>query len=214
MRAPRPPSEALLIVWVTVWAAAALGARSFGLWPAMGSAAIALGLAVLSAAPRNSQAALRPRPSLVLMGIAFSAAMTGATYLLYPPLARLWPFIAQETGVLYAAFRAPSPLIAALALPLVVAGEELVWRGAVQDAFVRRLGATAGIILAAVVYALAIAPFGSPVLVAVSLACGLAWGVLRAASGSLVPTLIAHLLWDLVVLVWSPLDLFRQGGQP
>ena len=47
---------------------------------------------------------------------------------------------------------------------------------------------------------------GSPVLVAVAFFCGLAWGTLRATTASLVPTLVAHLLWDVLVLLWLPLD--------
>ena len=50
------------------------------------------------------------------------------------------------------------------------------------------------------------APLGSPSLVLAALSCGLVWGALRAATASLVPTLVAHLLWDFVVLLWLPLD--------
>jgi membrane protease YdiL (CAAX protease family) len=198
-----------VIACVAGWTAAAAGARFFGLWPTIGSAAVALGLVVLISGSRESRACLSPSPRLLLVGLVAGAVMACAAYLLYPPVVRLWPFVAQDSGRLYAAFRAPSPLIAALALPLVVAGEELVWRGAVQGMLVHRLGGRSGIVLAALAYALAIAPFCSPVLVAVSLTCGLAWGALRVASGSLVPTLVAHLLWDLAVLVWLPLDALR-----
>ena len=88
----------------------------------------------------------------------------------------------------------------------VILGEELVWRGVVQAALVRRLGPWRGVTLAAVAYALAHAPLGSPVLVVVAFLCGLAWGALRATTSSLVPTLVAHLVWDLLVLLWLPLD--------
>jgi len=50
------------------------------------------------------------------------------------------------------------------------------------------------------------APLGSPSLVVAAFACGLVWSALRAATGSLVPTLVAHLLWDFAVLLWMPLD--------
>jgi hypothetical protein len=32
------------------------------------------------------------------------------------------------------------------------------------------------------------------------------WGALRATTSSLVPTLVAHLMWDVLVLLWLPLD--------
>ncbi len=75
-----------------------------------------------------------------------------------------------------------------------------------QTALVRRLGPWRGVILAALAYALAHAPLGSPVLVVVALSCGVVWGALRAASASLVPSLLAHLVWDILVLLWLPLD--------
>ncbi len=75
---------------------------------------------------------LQPSPRLVLLGAAAGGVMAAATYLLYPVLARLAPFIATDTARLYAAFRAPPPVIASLALAPVILGEELVWRGVVQ----------------------------------------------------------------------------------
>ena len=132
--------------------------------------------------------------------------MAVATYLLYPLFARIVPVIATDTAQLYAAFRAPSFVVASVALVPVIVGEELVWRGVVQASLVERLGSWRGVALAAVVYALVHAPLGSPVLVAVAFFCGLAWGTLRATTSSLVPTLVAHLLWDVLVLLWLPLD--------
>ena len=76
-----------------------------------------------------------------------------------------------------------------------------------QASLVRHLGAWRGVILAAVLYALVHAPLGSSVLVSVAFFCGLAWGALRATTASLVPTLVAYLLWDVLVLLGLPLDM-------
>ena len=95
---------------------------------------------------------------------------------------------------------------ASVAIVPVIVGEELVWRGVVQASLVRRLGVWGGVTMAAAVYALVHAPLGSSVLVAVAFSCGLAWGTLRATTASLVPSLVAHLLWDVLVLLWLPLD--------
>jgi len=130
--------------------------------------------------------------------------MLATTYVLQPILARAAPAVARETALLYAAFRGPSPVVAALALGPVVLGEELVWRGVVQSAFTRRFGPVAGVGLAAATFALAHAPIESFYLVVVALACGAAWGALRALTGSLVPSLVAHLVWDAVVLLAVP----------
>lgn len=211
-RAAREPAAAqrretaLAAACVLVWIAAAASAGAMGIWLAMGSAATALGGAVLLL-DRASRSALRPGPSRILIGAAAGGLMAGATYLSYPWLARLDPFVAQDTALLYAAFRAPPGAIASAALAPVVLGEELVWRGVVQAAIVRRVGTAGGVALAAGAYALAHAPLGSPLLVLVAAACGLCWGALRAATGSLVAPLVAHVLWDLLVLLWLPLDL-------
>jgi membrane protease YdiL (CAAX protease family) len=149
---------------------------------------------------------LRPSAGLIAVGAAAGGAMTAVSHVLYPIVARHVPSIAAEAATLYAAFRAPSRAVATIALAPVVIGEELVWRGVVQAALVERVGRRGGVFLAAVTYALAQAALGSTLLLMVALLCGIAWGALRAASKSLLPPLVAHLVWDVLVLLWLPLD--------
>jgi membrane protease YdiL (CAAX protease family) len=195
----------LALVSVAVWLAAAASARAIGIWPAVGGAAVVLGLAVAVFDGAALRPALRPRARLVAVGVTSGVLMAAATHLLYPALARLSPAVAAETARLYASFRTLPPVVAAAALLPVVVGEELVWRGVVQTALARRFGPWRGVALAALAYGLAHAPLGSPLLAAVALVCGAVWGTLRAASGSLVPGLLAHLVWDVVVFLWLPL---------
>lgn len=198
-------TTSLALACVVLWVIAAASTGPLGIWLAIGGSAVALGVAVLVFDRPAAIRLLQPSPRLVLLGVVAGGVMAAATYLLYPVLARLAPFIATDTARLYAAVRAPSLLIASVALGPVVLGEELVWRGVVQAALVRRLGPWGGVTLAAAAYALAHAPLGSPVLVIVALLCGLFWGALRATTSSLVPTLVAHLVWDYMVLLWLPL---------
>lgn len=204
--AAKPALTWLVLACMVVWLAAAAGTGLLGIWLALGGAAVGLGAAVLvldhAAARRSLQASTR----LTLLGAGAGCSMAAATYLLYPTLARLSPFIAIDTARLYTSFRAIPPVIAPLALLPVIVGEELVWRGVVQTELTRRLGPWRGVILGALAYALAHVPLGSPVIVVVALSCGTAWGALRAASGSLVPSLMAHLVWDILVFLWVPLD--------
>lgn len=199
-------SPSLALVCVAGWLLAAVSTGTLGIWLAIGVAAVALGLAVLVFERPAPTALLRPSPRLVLLGATAGGVMAAATYLLHPVLARMLPAIAADTALLYSALRVPPPFIASVALVPVILGEELVWRGAVQGSLVRRLGTWWGVVLAAVVYALVHAPLGAPVLVGVALLCGLAWGTLRATTASLVPSLVAHLVWDMLVLLWLPLD--------
>ena len=186
-------ATSLALACAVVWVAAAASARPLGIWLAVGGAAVALGAAVWLFDRAEARRILQPSPSLVLLGAAAGAVMIAATYLLYPVLARVAPFIGSDTTRLYAAFRVPSLATAAIAIGPVVLAEELVWRGVVQGALVRRAGRWQGVTLAAAAYALAHAPLGSSTLVMLAFACGLA------------PALVAHLAWDVTVLLWLPL---------
>jgi len=205
---PAPRRVPFAVVCVVTWLAAAViaGPRGIwlGIWLAVGAASVMLGAAASFLDGASVARQLRPTGRLLLTGAVAAAAMLAATYALQPALARAAPAVAHETALLYAAFRGPSPVFAALALGPVVLGEELVWRGVVQAAFTRRFGPVAGVGLAAVTFALAHGPIGSFYLVMVALACGAAWGALRAITGSLVPSLVAHLVWDAVVLLVAP----------
>lgn len=202
----RPATTSLAFACIAVWLVASASAGALGIWLALGGASVALGIAIFVLDRAAALKLLRPNARLVLVGMAAGCSMAAASYLLYPMFARLLPFIPTDTARLYASFRAPPPIVASLALMPVILGEELVWRGVVQTALERRLGPWRGVTLAAIAYALAHAPLGSPVLVVVALSCGIAWGALRAASASLVPSLLAHLVWDIMVLLWLPLD--------
>lgn len=201
------PSQRIVLplACAAAWGAAASAARLLGIWTAIGAAAIALGTVVLVVEGAAAWKILRPRPRLLLLGAAAGGAMVAATDLLYPLFSGIAPFIARGTAFLYSSFRAPSPAAVSLAFLPVILGEELVWRGVVSAALARRFGPYAGAALAAVAYALAHAPLGSPVLVLAALACGLCWAALRAATGSLVPALVAHVVWDAIILLWLPL---------
>jgi len=200
----RPTSLALACA--VAWLVAAASAGSLGIWLALGGAAVVLGVAVLLLDGPATRALLQPSPGLVLLGATAGASMAAATSLAYPVLARSLPFVATDTERLYTAFRAPSLVVASIALVPVILGEELVWRGVVQASLARRLGPWGGVASAAAAFALVHASLGSPVLMAVGFLCGLAWGTLRATTASLVPALVAHLVWDVLVLLWLPLD--------
>lgn len=203
-----PPDRPLLaLACVAAWLAAALAAPWVGIWWAVGSAAIVLGGWAAWAAGARLRSLLRPNARLVVLGLAAGAVSVVASYALYPFLVRLAPWATLEAELLYAAFRAPSLLVASLALVPVIIGEELVWRGVVQGALARRLGVWGGALAAGAAYALVSVAIGSPLLVLVSLAMGLVWSLLRALTGSLVPTLVAHVVWNAVVLLWLPFDV-------
>lgn len=199
----------LSLLLAATWLAATALSWWMGMWVAVGGAALGLGPLVTLLHPRATGALLRPSLGLVLLGAAAGALLVASSFVLWPLLDGLIPSITGGVDRLYTAFRAPPPLVTLLLIAPVTLGEELVWRGSFQNSLVVRLGAPGGVIVSAVVYALANAPFGSLLLVLVAFPLGLAWGVLRELTGSLVPSFVAHLSWSAFVLILLPLDATR-----
>jgi membrane protease YdiL (CAAX protease family) len=202
----RAADRALLLGVLATWLAGAAASRWFGLWLGLGGVAIVLGAALALVDGRRRRrpvlgVAARPVAAGLVVGV-ISAAVTGP---LYAAVARAVPGLAAEVDRLYAHLGATSPALASLALTVVVLAEEAVWRGWVQGALERQFGANASVPLTAALYGLALAPAGSPLLVLVAFACGLVWSALRAGTRSLIAPVLAHLLWDHVVLLLAPL---------
>lgn len=197
--------EALALGAAVLWAAGAALARRGGLWRGLAPGALAAGALALGGG-RGVRRLLRPRSARVLLGVVGGAAMVAATEALYPVVARAAPATVAEAEQLYAAFGAlPRARAAALLAPIILA-EELVWRGLVQGALARRHGAPRGAALAALAYAAAHTPVGSPLLAAVALGCGAVWSALGALGGDLGAPLAAHAVWDASVLLARPLS--------
>jgi membrane protease YdiL (CAAX protease family) len=89
-----------------------------------------------------------------------------------------------------------------LALLSLVAGvgEELVFRGVLQPALVRRLGLGPGLVLASLLFGLLHPITVTYVILAAGL--GLYLGVVAWAGGNLLPVMVAHALYDFLVLAY------------
>lgn len=195
--------DAVRLAIPLTWAAGMFAARTHP-WLGVGIAAALLVAAVLMTDAARIAALMRPTPRLLILGVLAAAAMIIVTDVSFSALIRWMPSLHSMSSEIYKRFVDESTTAATLAFVVpVVFAEEILWRGAFQDAFATR-PRTAGVILAAAIYAAAHAPFGSPLLVIVAFVCGIYWSALRAASGSLIPSLVAHLVWD-VTLVILPL---------
>jgi membrane protease YdiL (CAAX protease family) len=188
------------------WAAAVALTPVVGIWVGIGAAAIGLGAASLRLAPSVLLPLLRPTPRLLALGGLAAIVMVAATYGLYPPVSRSSAALTSAVGVLYPLLTAARPAwLPRVLLPFIILAEELVWRGVVFEALGRRLPLLPTILLSSLVYAAIHLPIGSPLLLALALLCGLFWSTLRAATNSLVPSLLSHLVWDLLVFLFRPL---------
>lgn len=103
-------------------------------------------------------------------------------------------------------FRAGTPplLIAALLLFPISPSEEIYWRGLIQRRFMDKIGGRAGFLFTASAYALVHLPTLNFPLILTALIGGLVWGYIYKATGSLAPTVISHVLFDLLIFVIAP----------
>jgi membrane protease YdiL (CAAX protease family) len=199
----RFPMDRLAVACWLGWLAGATLARTLGIWAGVGGAAVVLAALVLVRAHALLLPLLIPSPARLAWGLGAAVLMIAGTETLYG-LDRAGPgWTVAGTAALYGLLRTSTQAWALL--PVVVVAEELVWRGVVQEALDRRLGPAVAVVVAAAAYATAHLPLGSPLLAGVAFACGVYWSALRRWTGSLVPSLVCHLAWDIVVLVLRPL---------
>jgi len=112
--------------------------------------------------------------------------------------------------------QAHAPVVAATIVAVALA-EEVLWRGTVTQLLAERVGSRTAWLWAAVLYALVYVPTAwslraggpagglDPVLPLAALAGGLLWGGMARGFGSLVPSVLAHALFDWAVVMMFPL---------
>jgi membrane protease YdiL (CAAX protease family) len=198
---------------VAAWMLGFLWIGLRGSWLPLAALAVLLAARLVAGDP-GTRALLRPSWAGLALGLVGAAALIGATYGLYRPCAALFPGLPAATRGLYSLLNAGGYPPAALALLVLVMSvcEEVAWRGRTLSAAdagtgARRLDGAAlwRVVAVGLLYGAAGFGSGSPVLVALSAGCGVAWGLLRVAGGSLWPAIVAHALWDLAVLVGWPI---------
>jgi membrane protease YdiL (CAAX protease family) len=83
--------------------------------------------------------------------------------------------------------------------------EEIYWHGFVQRRLVERHGAKVGVLGTALVYALVHAASMNPILILAAGVCGLFWGLLYQREQNLIPLILSHSLWDVLIFVLFPM---------
>jgi uncharacterized protein len=148
---------------------------------------------------------LRPTRRLVVMGLLSGLALYvvflgGALVVRQTPL---WPSV--QSVVELTRTTAPG-MVAALVIVFGTSpSEEVLWRGAVFARLTRRYGAGwRPVVLSAAAYALFVGLSGSLALSLAALVCGAVWARQRQVTGSLVPSLVSHALWSLLMYLSIP----------
>lgn len=118
----------------------------------------------------------------------------------------LFPFKdAQISSVYSNRAQGSSLLIGVLLLVIIGPGEEIYWRGFIQNNLAKKLGDNKGYIFATLLYAgVHIITFNF-MLVMAAFVCGIYWGWIYKKEKSLVPIIISHAIWDFTVFVLFPL---------
>jgi membrane protease YdiL (CAAX protease family) len=150
----------------------------------------------------------------VLVGVLLAALLYAVFYLgnqFLVMVSRLFPALlpdpAGDIASVYANLGGLSPSLVGLLLFFPIGfGEEVFWRGFVQRRFRERWSARFAFVLTTLLYTAIHLPTGNPVLILAALTCGLFWGGFYWATGSLVPVLVSHMLWDPFIFVIWPIQ--------
>lgn len=198
----------LLVFALSAWTLCFVVLQRLGTWTPFAFVGLALATLAVSrgVVPRSL---LRPTLARATVGLAAGALMVVGTHLTYRAVVTFAPPVAGATRQLLVLLNVAgfSSAARALLIVLIASCEEVIFRGLLPvgsslphwptSRQLTRIVAFAG------VYALTTLPLGSPLLVLCALACGSLWGFIRVATGSLVAPLLAHVVWDLgVLLVW------------
>ena len=203
---------AKLAPWVVVFACtaafgAALASRDVvNPWLTNTGAAIAaLGLSAWLLGPRL-RARLAFRPPSVLVAAGLGGLLVAATHAAYLAATAIFPALEATVTELYRDIESSPPgLTTALVIAIVVAAEELLWRGVAVEVLERhlpRLGVLAG---ATLLYAIPQIIGGSWLLVATALALGALFTVQRLYTSRLLEPLVTHTIWSVSVFYAIPL---------
>ncbi len=119
----------------------------------------------------------------------------------------LFPFASKQISTVY--FNKAQLDVRAIGLLLFFImgpAEEIYWHGFVQRSLGRRFGSWRGLFLTAAVYSLVhIFALNFMLLVAAAV-CGFYWGWLYQREQSLIPVILSHSIWDVLIFLIFPLS--------
>jgi uncharacterized protein YbjT (DUF2867 family)/membrane protease YdiL (CAAX protease family) len=171
-------------------------------------AALELGLSLVAFACLGmSWAKLwRPSASALAWGVGAGLVTWAGAFAVAELLGAFAPGLWSRTSELYA-WAGELPVVAALGLlTLIVAGEEIVWRGALGLGMAARVGAWPAVAISAGLFTLAHLTTGPLVLAIAAALAGAAWTWLAIRTRSLFASYVAHLGWDVAMLWLTPLS--------
>ncbi|MBP2031720.1 membrane protease YdiL (CAAX protease family) [Clostridium algifaecis] len=118
----------------------------------------------------------------------------------------LFPFKNSQISSVYSnRSNANLKLIGLLLFFIIGPGEELYWRGFIQNTLGKQFGENKGYLFSVLLYAAVHIATGNFMLIIAAFVCGLFWGWLYKKEKSIIPVIISHAIWDLTIFVLLPL---------
>jgi membrane protease YdiL (CAAX protease family) len=125
----------------------------------------------------------------------------------------LVPALRNKRAALHAASSMISPALLCLLVTSVIApGEELFWRGLLQDHLERRFGRGGAAVLTSAIYAAAHGGTGDPAIVAAAFGLGGTLSLRRADGASIGCLALTHICYAVPVLLWARQQRFSLPG--
>lgn len=174
-------------------------------WTRMAAINTALFIAVVLTSRAALGPLLRPRIGGVALGLGLALGLYVGADVFMAGLRVVAPALALQVQEVYGWSALASETTRLALLPLIVFGEDLVWRGVVTFPLVARLGPTVGCLAAGMLFAAAHLTTGPPLLLLAALVMGTLWSAIAIRTRSLVPVFISHWVWDLAVMFVRPL---------
>jgi hypothetical protein len=115
--------------------------------------------------------------------------------------------IPQIQAVYHTRLQAPHLLIGALLMFLIGPAEEIFWRGFAQDRLMKKFGIKLGTALGLFFYTFVHIWAFNPMLLLAACVVGLHWSIMYSKFNSLIPGIISHSVWDLMIFVVLPVTL-------
>jgi membrane protease YdiL (CAAX protease family) len=148
-----------------------------------------------------------PRWQWFVLGIVSAALLYGLFWVGHHLVLSLFPKASEEIAAVYAMRQhAPLWLLALLLLFWIGPAEEIFWRGVVQRYFQQKLPPFAALLVTTSLYALIHAWAGNLSLLLAAFVVGLVWGLLFLRTGSLLPGILSHAVWDVLMVVVLPVQ--------
>jgi membrane protease YdiL (CAAX protease family) len=174
-----------------------------GFWWRMATGSAILVPLSFLAAGRQLLPWLRPSWRHALTGVATGAVQYALGAVVFAVLSS-YPRLAADL-VTANAWRDAVPMpVGLVLLAFIVTAEEILWRGVVMRSMTARFGPALGIFAGAALVGAAHVPLGLPLLTIAAFAAGLYWGLLAVGTRSLVPGIVCHYVFDVMVFYVRP----------